>query len=52
MADQPETAKDWARRVLSEHGPPPPDVLSKIRAIRQRATKRVAHAPSPPGDAA
>ncbi|MGG5257498.1 hypothetical protein [Phycicoccus avicenniae] len=51
MSSQPETPKAWARRVLAEHGPPPPHVLSRVRAIRTRATKHAAN-PMPPGDAA
>lgn len=43
MSQQPnratETPKEWARRVLAEHGPPPKEVEDRIRSVihRQRS---------------
>jgi hypothetical protein len=44
MSQQPsptrETPKEWARRVLAEHGPPPKEVEDRIRSIvRRQASK-------------
>ena len=42
MSQQPtarpvaETPKEWAQRVLAEHGPPPKEVEDRIRSVVRR----------------
>lgn len=35
-----ESPQQWAHRVLTEHGPPPPGVLDAIAAARARTEEK------------
>lgn len=40
--DEPETADEWAARMLAERGLPPRHVIDKVRRIAKAASARPA----------
>ena len=46
-AKRHETPKEWAARVIAEHGPPPQHAIDLVNRMRRKAAENTARAARP-----